>query len=91
MSCLGKRARRFFGISLDGSEFSKPNDSMAVAETTITPGAKILITDAFGDEHPALALSLPESDGHSFPVVWVKTETEERVPWPLEAVRLSAP
>jgi len=64
---------------------------MTMAETAIAPGANLLIRDAFGEEHPALALSSPERAGHSFPVVWVKTETEERVPWPLEAVRLSAP
>ena len=51
----------------------------------------MVITDAFGQEIRTRALSGIETDGHSFPVVWVerplKTGGTERAPWPAEAVR----
>ena len=57
----------------------------------IAPGACVIITDAFGREIRTRALSSVESDGHSFPVIWVerplKDGSTDRVPWPLEAVR----
>lgn len=57
----------------------------------IAPGMTVLVTDAEGHEHRVKALSEIESDGHSFPIVWVARPLEaggtDRVPWPLEAVR----
>lgn len=58
---------------------------------TITAGARIVIVDAEGREHVVEALSGVESEGHSFPVVWVARPLADggtdRVPWPLDAVR----
>lgn len=58
----------------------------------ISAGSTVIITDAYGKEHEAEALSGVEVEGHSFPVVWVAAPRydggkPERVPWPLEAVR----
>lgn len=53
-----------------------------------------MITDAFGVEHAAIALSGVEGthrDGrkiHDFPIVWVRTVRGSRIPWPREDVRL---
>jgi len=43
-------------------------------------------------EHDAVALSSIEGreQGHSFPVIWVTFGNWERVPWPVESVRLAA-
>jgi hypothetical protein len=58
---------------------------------TIAAGTKVVIVDAEGQEHEVEALSGVESQGHSFPVVWVARPLidggTDRVPWPLEAVR----
>jgi hypothetical protein len=57
----------------------------------ISPGMAVIITDAFGTEIKTTALSGVETEGHSFPVVWVERPLKDggtdRVPWPLEAVR----
>jgi hypothetical protein len=57
----------------------------------IAPGTPVIITDADGTEIQTTALSGIETDGHSFPVVWVERPLtaggSDRVPWPLEAVR----
>jgi hypothetical protein len=59
--------------------------------TEISLGTPVIIVDAYGQEIRTRALSGIESDGHSFPVVWVerplKDGSTDRVPWPLEAVR----
>ena len=59
--------------------------------TEITSGVPVIITDAYGAEIRTKALSGIESDGHSFPVVWVERPLKdggtEPAPWPLEAVR----
>jgi hypothetical protein len=57
----------------------------------IAPGTPVIITDASGTEIPTTALSGIETEGHSFPVVWVERPltngSTDRAPWPLEAVR----
>jgi hypothetical protein len=59
--------------------------------TDIAPGVPVIITDAYGAEIRTTALSGIETEGHSFPVVWVerplKAGGTDRAPWPLEAVR----
>lgn len=53
----------------------------------------VTIVDAFGQEREARTLTGIEGvweDGrkvHDFPVVWVTTDGENRLPWPLESVR----
>lgn len=60
----------------------------------VSEGDSIVITDAFGVEHAAIALSGVEGthrDGrkiHDFPIVWVRTVRGSRIPWPREDVRL---
>jgi len=60
--------------------------------TTITAGDRVFITDARGVELPTKALSGVETQGHSFPVVWVERPLinggVEPAPWPADAVRL---
>jgi hypothetical protein len=59
----------------------------------ITPGMAVIITDSLGTEIKTTALSGVETEGHSFPVVWVERPltdgSTDRVPWPFEAVRLA--
>jgi hypothetical protein len=56
-------------------------------------GDRVIITDAFGREHHAVALTPVEGthrDGkkiHDFPVLWITHTGTERVPWPIESVR----
>lgn len=56
----------------------------------IAPGIAVIIRDANGTEIPATALSGIETEGHSFPVVWVQRPLADggtdRAPWPLGAV-----
>jgi hypothetical protein len=58
---------------------------------TISPGQAVVITDAAGQEHPSEALSDVESEGHSFPIVWVQRPLAdggtEPTPWPADSVR----
>lgn len=58
---------------------------------TIAAGVPVVIVDADGQEYEVEALSGIESEGHTFPVVWVARPLTgggtDRVPWPLEAVR----
>ncbi len=60
--------------------------------SAIKQGARVLVTDANGVEHDAVALSSIEgrAQGHSFPVIWVAFADWERAPWPVESVRLAA-
>lgn len=57
----------------------------------IAPGVPVIITDAYGAEIRTTALSGIETEGHSFPVVWVERPLKdggtEPAPWPLEAVQ----
>jgi hypothetical protein len=59
--------------------------------TTITAGDQVLIVDAGGREYRTEALSGIETDGHSFPVIWVARPLAhggtDRVPWPAESVK----
>jgi len=59
---------------------------------TIENGALVVITDADGNEHTVRALSAVETEGHSFPVVWIERPLTaggvDRFPWPAESVRL---
>ncbi len=53
----------------------------------------VLVTDADGNEHPAVALSSVETAGHNFPVIWVRFADGQYppgVPWPVESVRVVA-
>lgn len=54
-------------------------------------GVAVIVSDAFGEEHHMIALTCVETDGHDFPVVWVGDPTREgqRIPWPVESVRLA--
>jgi hypothetical protein len=57
----------------------------------ITPGTQVLVTDAAGRELTVIAVSDVETEGHSFPVVWVERPlndgTTDRVAWPASSVR----
>ena len=61
-------------------------------EPDYKPGDAVVITDAYGREHLATALTGIEGthrDGrkvHDFPVVWVRTGRSERIPWPVESI-----
>lgn len=59
--------------------------------TEIASGVPVIITDAYGAEIRTTALSRIETEGHTFPVVWVERPlsdgSTEPAPWPLEAVR----
>lgn len=59
--------------------------------TPIKDGSRVVVTDADGVEHDAVALSSVEgrNQGHSFPVIWVAFGDWDRVPWPVESVRLA--
>jgi hypothetical protein len=60
--------------------------------TDFAVGVPVVITDAYGAEIRTTALSGIETEGHTFPIVWVKRPLTdgrtEPAPWPLEAVRL---
>jgi hypothetical protein len=61
---------------------------------TIQPGARVVITDAEGNEHEVEALSEIEQKGHAFPLVWVNRPLTsggfEPIPWPADAVRVAS-
>jgi hypothetical protein len=81
--------QRFSVTMLERAAASRQAGIMQTAE--IIAGAPVVITDAFGDEIPTIALSGIEVSGHSFPVVWVerplKNGDTEPAPWPLDAVK----
>jgi hypothetical protein len=64
---------------------------MQISNESIGSGDHLVVTDAEGVEHRALALSSIESAGHNFPVVWVTFDDRQcgRVPWPAESVRIA--
>jgi hypothetical protein len=52
-------------------------------------GTLVVVTDAGGIEHHAIAASSIEGKamGHSFPVIWVSFEAGGQcIPWPAESV-----
>lgn len=57
----------------------------------IAPGIPVIITDAYGTEHPAIATSgITKSHARGFPIVWVIGDLfrdDNPVPWPAEDVR----
>ena len=57
----------------------------------IAPGTHVIITDAYGTEHPAIATSgITKSHPRGFPIVWVTGDLfrdDNPVPWPAEDVR----
>ena len=59
---------------------------------SVEPGAAVVVVDAFGNEHDMVALTGVETDGHDFPVVWVRDpqRRESRIPWPVESLRLAS-
>ena len=63
-----------------------------MATTTIEAGARVIITDADGQEHEVEALSGIEQKGHAFPLVWVNRPLVsgefEPTPWPADSVRM---
>ena len=68
---------------------SSNTDSPGTA-APITPGTEVVLTDAEGREHRAVALSGVEP-GRTFPVVWVDLgrpwPTSRGLPWPADALR----
>lgn len=57
--------------------------------SAIKHGTPVVVTDANGEEHDAVALSSVEVKGHSFPIIWIMLAGHEdsRMPWPVESVR----
>lgn len=57
----------------------------------IAPGTPVIITDAYGTEHRAIATSgITRSHARGFPIVWVTGDhfhDDNPVPWPAEDVR----
>jgi hypothetical protein len=57
----------------------------------IAAGDMVVVVDAAGNEHTVRALSGIETEGHTFPVVWIarplKSGDTDRVPWPAESVK----
>jgi hypothetical protein len=57
----------------------------------IRPGSQVVAVDIDGNEHPVRALSTVETDGHTFPVVWIERPLSnggsDRVPWPAESIK----
>jgi len=50
-------------------------------------GQRVVIKDAYGHYHQAIATSGVETRGHSFPIVWVVlADGREPLPWPVEDV-----
>lgn len=62
--------------------------------TEIQQGDLVLAVDAYGRELTMTAESGVEVAGHDFPIVWVSRTlpdgTTDRVPWPLESLRVYA-
>lgn len=52
----------------------------------ICPGDPVVITDAAGQEHPAVAVS-PVYRGRDMPLVAVQFGDSDPIPWPAESVR----
>ena len=64
---------------------------MTPRTSSVEPGVAVVVSDVFGEEHHMIALTGIETAGHDFPIVWVRDSQQEgqRIPWPVESLRLA--
>jgi hypothetical protein len=79
------------GTILDLGEKRAHAGDMRAEPTEITAGDEVVVIDAGGREHTMTAHSRVETEGHDFPVVWVRRPLQrggtDLMPWPAEYVR----